>query len=574
MDLSAILSSFFLLIISVFLLPTKWKWLGIEQSTTADLVVTNAFIYTSDPSLPFADSMAIRNRRILRIGNYSSLKELEGPGTEKLSLGGKVVLPGFIDSHVHFISGGLQMAQLDLHGVNTKDEFIKKVEVAVKSKKQGSWILGGGWNNDLWGGELPMASWIDDITPYNPVWLSRMDGHMGLANSLALNMAGITRDTKDPEGGTIVRTINEEPSGLLIDSAMKLLTPSIPEVSIDERREALVRASRYAFEKGVTTVVDLGRYFPGSSVEHSWHDFTDVYRWADSSGNMMIRVCLFFPWETRSRLVELLEATGRVLSEWIYLGGVKAFFDGSLGSNSALFYEAYVDDPENYGLQVTDLDSLLNMTTLSDRSGLQVAIHAIGDRANDLILDMYKSVAFANGMRDRRLRIEHAQHLAHGAAARFGEQGIIASVQPEHLLYDADAAIRKLGEERAQNGSYLFNSLLSSNAQLAFGSDWPVVDIDPLCSIKAAMKRIPLSWAAPWIPSECLSLVDALHSHTISAARSCFLDHDLGSLSPGKLADFVILSTDSWDEFTKEASANIEATFVGGVRVYPPKDVI
>ncbi|GAB2266033.1 Protein LONG AFTER FAR-RED 3 [Dionaea muscipula] len=576
MNSAILFSGGIVLLLSVFLLPRlnpNTKRLSTRESIVADLLVTNASIYTMDPSLPFADSMAIRKGRILCLGNYS-LQELEGHRTERLNLKGKIVLPGFIDSHLHFMYGGLQMTQVELRDVFTKEEFISRVEVAAKGKKQGSWILGAGWNNDLWGGALPSSSWINDITPHNPVWLSRMDGHMGLANSLALKMAGITGDTEDPEGGTIMKNIDGEPTGVLIDCARKLLLTIIPDASVYERREALVRASNYALKKGITTVVDLGRYFPGTSFELSWEDLTDVYLWADASRRMTIRACLFFPMETWSRLAELILTKGRMLSEWIYLGGVKAFIDGSLGSNSALLHQPYADDAENYGLLVTDLDSLVNMTAMSDKSGLQVAIHAIGDKANDLILDLHKSVSAANGMRDRRFRIEHAQHLAPGAAARFGKQGVIASVQPEHLLYDADSAIKKLGEERAGKGSYLFRSLLANNAELAFGSDWPVADIDPLCSIRTAVKRIPFSWESPWIPSEQVSVEDALAAHTISAARACFLDHELGSLSPGKLADFVVLSTDSWEGFSEEVSASIESTYVGGVQSYPPSKTV
>ncbi|XP_062175341.1 protein LONG AFTER FAR-RED 3 isoform X1 [Alnus glutinosa] len=540
-----------------------------SSSPVADLVVRNAVIFTSDDSLPFANSMAVRNGRILRVGNHSFVQEVAGHGTEELNLEGKVVVPGFIDSHVHLIFGGLQMVRVELRGVNQKDEFVRKVKEAVRNAKEGSWILGGGWNNDLWGGESPAASWIDDITPSNPVWLSRMDGHMGLANSVALKLAGISSLLEDPEGGTIIRTAGGEPTGLLVDSAMKLLVPWIPEVSVNERREALHRASNLALTRGVTTVVDFGRYFTGVSAELSWEDFSDVYQWADTSRKMMIRVCLFFPMETWSRLLDLIEKMGHAMSQWIYLGGVKAFADGSLGSNSALFYEPYVEEPQNYGLLVTEIDSLFNMTASSDQSGLQVAIHAIGDKANDLILDMYESVISTNGMRDRRFRIEHAQHLAPGSDARFGQQGIVASVQPKHLLDDADSAIKKLGMERAQKESYLFRSLLAGNAQLAFGSDWPVADINPLGAIRTAMKRIPPGWNDAWIPSECLTLNDALKAHTISAAHACFLDDDLGSLSPGKLADFVILSTDSWDEFAAQGSASVEATYVAGLRAYP-----
>ncbi|PIN21975.1 N-substituted formamide deformylase [Handroanthus impetiginosus] len=577
--------------------------LWLRCGDVADLVVTNETIYTSDAAFPFADSMAVRGGRILRVGKYSSMQDLAGSETKILNLLGKLVVPGFIDSHVHLLFGGLQLARVQLQGISRKDQFVKKVKDAISNMQPGTWLLGGGWNNDLWGGELPMASWIDDITPHNPVWLTRMDGHMGLANSLALNVAGISSNTVDPDGGVVVRNSVGEPTGLLIDSAMKLVLSCIPEDSVEERREALLRASDHALMRGVTTVVDVGRYFPGASPELSWEDLSDVYRWADLSGKMKIRVCLYFPMETWTRLQELINQAGRKLSQWIYLGGVKSFADGSLGSNSALFYEPYVDEPLNHGLQVADIDTLYNMTisadkaglqpyvdeplnhglqvadidtlynmTISaDKAGLQVAIHAIGDQANDMILDLYKSVASENGMKDRRFRnlqIEHAQHLAPGAAARFGEQQVVASVQPDHLLDDADSATKKLGLERSHGGSYLFCSLLAGNAQLALGSDWPVADINPLRSIKTAIERVPPGWENAWIPSECISLHDALNGYTISAAHACFLDEDVGSLSPGKMADFVILSSDSWDKFAAGASASVEATYVGGLLAY------
>ncbi|KAI9075512.1 hypothetical protein K1719_042523 [Acacia pycnantha] len=542
MNIRMLLSAAIVLVLAISSLPLldpkyflSWKP---RVSPVADLIVRNGVIYTSDNALLFADSMAVGNGRVLRVGNYSFVQELADYRTKELDLGRKIVVPGFIDSHVHFIYGGLQMAQVELRGVNKKEDFIKRIKDAVKSSKQGSWILGGGWNNDLWGGDLPSASWIDDFTQNNPVWLSRMDGHMGLANSVALKLAGVKRYSKDPLGGTIMRTASGEPTGLLIDSAKKFVGSQIPEDSVDDRREALLRASNLALSRGVTTVVDMGRYLPGGSSDLSWVDFSDVYQWADSLLKMKVRVCLFFPMETW-----ILLKTGFALSQWLYLGGVKAFADGSLGSNSALLYEPYVDEPDNYGLQVTDAEVLLNLTLKSDLSGLQVAIHAIGDRANDLILDMYSLVASTNGMRDRRFRIEHAQQLASGTPGRFGKQGVIASVQPDQILDDAESAGRKLGKDRAEKESYLFKSLLDGNALVAMGSDWPVADINPLSE-------------------------DALKGYTIAAARASFLENQVGSLSPGKFADFVILSADSWEEFAVEASASVEATYVSGVLAY------
>ncbi|XP_058008052.1 protein LONG AFTER FAR-RED 3 isoform X4 [Hevea brasiliensis] len=443
MNLSIIVSASIVLVLSILLLPfspfdlpKQWLDFVLRRSSTstsrelmADMIVHNGVIFTSDASLPFADSMAVLNGRILSVGNYSSLQNFAGDKTKVLDLEGKVVVPGFIDSHVHFIYGGLQMMRVELRGVNGKDEFVRRVREAVTNLEEGSWVLGGGWNNDLWGGELPVASWIDDITPKNPVWLTRMDGHMGLANSMALKLAGISSLLQNPNGGTILRSADGEPTGLLIDAAMKLILPWIPEVSVDERREAVLIAGNLALMRGVTTVVDFGRYFPGASIENSWEDLSDVYQWADSLGKMRIRVCLFFSMETWARLVDLITKTGRTLSDWIYLGGVKGFADGSLGSNSALFYEPYSDEPHNYGLQITNVENLFNMTVASDKAGLQVAIHAIGDKANDMVLDMYESVVLTNGKRDRRFRIEHAQHLSPGTISRFGEQGIIASVQ-------------------------------------------------------------------------------------------------------------------------------------------------
>ncbi|KAJ3693084.1 hypothetical protein LUZ60_012179 [Juncus effusus] len=535
----------------------------------AETVILNATIYTSDDSFPFAESMAIKDGRILKIGDYSSIKGLIGDDTNEINLNGKVVLPGFIDSHVHLIIGGLHMASVELGGVRSKDEFISKVKEAVKEKKAGEWILGGGWNNNLLNGEFPTNSWIDDITPQNPVWLSRMDRHMGLANSHALKIAKITKDTPNPNGGTILKDSNGEPNGLLVESALEMLLTTIPSESVQERREALNAASWRALSRGITTLVDFGRFYPGADVTHSWLDFKEVYEWADSVGKMKIRVCLFFAMQTWSQLADLIREKGRSISQWIYIGGVKAFMDGSLGSNSALFHEPYLEGQDNYGLQLTNMDWLFNATLHSDRSNLQVAIHAIGDKANDMVLDMYESTVSINGKRDRRFRIEHAQHLKPASFSRFGKENIIPSVQPEQLLYDIDSINNKIGILRAQKGSYAFNSILAGGARLAFGSDWPIVDMNPLRAIRTAIYRNAPGFENGWVPDERVSLDDALKAQTIWGAYACFLDNELGSLVSGKFADFVVLPAGSWTEFTQDISESVLATFVNGKQAYP-----
>ncbi|GJN16715.1 hypothetical protein PR202_gb03734 [Eleusine coracana subsp. coracana] len=536
--LLALLAAAIAIATAIFLLPPDSVLSWTPRGRFADMILANATIYTADPAHPFANAMAVRAGLVVRVGTYES--GLKGRQTYELNLSGNVVLPGFIDSHVHFIDGGLLLTRVPLRGVRSKDDFISKVKEAVKDKHHGQWILGGGWNNDFWGGDLPAASWLDNISPDNPVWLSRMDGHMGLANSLAMKIAGIDKSTNDPVGGTITRTPEGEPTGLLVDTAMNLVFDVIQEVSIQERREALFRASKHALKRGVTTVVDVGVTSLGVRPRKHGKIFQD-----------------------------LITENGRSLSQWIHLGGVKAFLDGSLGSSSALFYEPYEGDTDNHGLQVIDMDNLLNATLESDKHGLQVAIHAIGDKANGMLLDMLDKVVDLNGMKDRRFRIEHAQHLAPGAADRFGKHGTIASVQPDHLLDDANSAAKKIGTERAERSSYMFQSLLAGGARLAFGSDWPVSDINPLQAIHTAMFRKPPGWEVPWIPAERLSLDDSLKAHTISAAYACFLDHIVGSLSEGKYADFVVLPSTSWDEFSNDIPEHVLATYVSGKLAYP-----
>lgn len=426
-------------------------------------------------------------------------------------------------------------------------------------------MLGGGWNNERWGGELPQASWIDPFTKDIPIWIYRIDGHMGLANSLALHMAGLGENSSDPEGGTIMKDKGGGLTGILTDSAMKIVIRCIPEPSSEERRHALARASKHALSHGVTGVIDFGRFFPGSAATKVWDDFYEVYNWADQTGNMLLRVSVYFPLETWSRMADVVRGVGCILSERLRIGGLKAFSDGSLGSGTALFSEPYADNPENYGLEVSSLASILEDIIEADKLKFQVAVHAIGDAANDRVLTTFQTVMATNGPRDRRFRIEHAQHLSQKAPTLFSSLNVIASMQPEHLLDDAGYASKKLGEERSLRQSYLFKSLLKNGTQLALGSDWPVAHLNPLVGMRAAVNRTPFGWKSPWIHSESINIEAALRGYTISAAYASFMDSDIGSLARGKYADFVVLSGDLFSDFDK---VHVIATYVGGTEAY------
>ncbi|KAJ7529283.1 hypothetical protein O6H91_15G042300 [Diphasiastrum complanatum] len=540
------------------------KFSGLQSRHVADTIFTNGVIWTADDKLPWADSIAVRNGKILHIGSSMSMQDLVGSNTNHVDLEGKFVTPGFMDSHVHFIPGGLQLQMLNLHSTRSREELEEQVAMVAQEKEKGSWILGFGWNHENWGGNLPNKSWLDSITKNHPVWLTRIDGHMGLANSIALAKVGVNSETHDPQGGAIIR---DERNGVLVDAAMMLVSKDIPQSSQEECREALKRASKHALSRGVTSVVDFGRFVPGASTRRVWDDFFEVYMWADAVGSMDVRVSIYFPLETFIEVADLVKEKGHVLSPWVHVGGVKAFADGSLGSSTALFHEPYLDDVNNYGLQVADPDWLLQATTEAMDSSLQVAIHAIGDAANDQILSLYEAaLGNQSSLPYLRPRIEHAQHLSTEAPARFGALGIIASVQPQHLLDDAYPALRKLGKERFKK-SYLFQSLLQGGARVTFGSDWPVTKLDPLEGIQMATKRVPHGFEQPWLVEQRISVEDALKGYTIVGAYSSHMEENIGSLSQGKYADFIILSCNLFN-LSMEVVPFVLATYVGGLPVY------
>lgn len=503
----------------------------------ADVVYENAVIWTGQTDSSFAEAMAIEGGKILFIGPADSIEGYTGPNTETIDLGGAFVVPGLIDNHTHFLDGGFQLGRVELRPVRSRSAFTERIRLAARDLPDGRWVLGGNWDHEAWGGELPTREWIDRHTPDHPVFVTRLDLHMGLANTAALERAGITAATPDPDGGTIVRDPRTgEPTGVLKDEAMNLVYAVIPPPTEAEQDEALERAMQHALSKGVTQVHDMGQ----------WSHLA-TYRRAHARDALRLRIYSFVPLATWQRLDSLVEAEGRgdAMLRW---GGLKGFVDGSLGSTTAWFYEPYTDEPETAGLLVTDTTALRRRILRADNAGLQVAVHAIGDRANDWLLDVFAEAADQNGDRDRRFRIEHAQHLSRSAIRRFAGQGVIPSAQPYHAIDDGRWAEKRIGPERIQT-TYPFRSLLDADAPLTFGSDWTVAPIDPLLGIYAAVTRRTIDGANPngWVPEEKITVAEALRAYTRHNAYAGFQDDSLGTLERGKWADFVVLNRNLFD---------------------------
>lgn len=488
----------------------------------------------SAPGAPTA--VAIRGGRVVAVGTDADVLEAVGPGAERIDLAGRRVVPGFMDSHTHFLDGGFGLAGVQLRDAASPAEFTRRVEAFVRAHP-GAWVTHGAWDHERWGGALPHRSWIDAVTPNTPVFVSRLDAHMALANSAALARAGISSATPDPAGGVIVRDADGVPTGILKDEAMELVFRVIPPPTDAAVDRALDAAVRHAVARGVTHVTDMG------GGEASWAGLA-AYRRANADRRLALRAYVAVPIATWRRMAEYVAGEGREDGR-VRWGLVKGFVDGSLGSGTAWFQAPYSDDAENTGIQVTDPGALRADILGADAAGLHVAVHAIGDRANDWLLDVYADARAANAPRDRRFRIEHAQHLTRAAIGRFGRDGVIAAMQPYHLIDDGRWAERRIGAERAGT-AYAIRSLLAAGATVAFGSDWTVAPIDPLLGVHAAVTREPLdgSHAGGWIAEERIGVADAVTAYTRANAYAGFRDGDLGVLAPGHCADLVLLSDD------------------------------
>lgn len=537
-----------------------------DRPWSADLIIVNATLRTMDAAQPQAQAAAIYGNRIAEVGSTETIRALAGARTRIIDAGGRLVLPGFNDAHVHFLSGGFQLSSVHLRDANSPREMAERMGRYAATTPKGRWITGGDWDHERWPeAPLPTKELIDAVTPETPVFVSRLDGHMALANSLALKLAGLTRETKDPPGGLIVRDPKSgEPTGLLKDAAMRFVSKVIPGATFEEKLAAARAATEHAAQMGVTSVQDMSA---GTDV--------GVYQTLAQRGELKTRIYVVAPLPAWERLAHTGVRAG-FGNDLLRIGGLKGFSDGSLGSTTALFFEPYLDSPGTKGLPADEMfpeGAMLRHVREADRAGLQVMIHAIGDRANDQILSIFEDVQQANGARDRRFRIEHAQHLRASDIPRFAKGRVIASMQPYHAADDGRWAEKRIGPERART-TYAFRSLLDAGVILAFGSDWTVAPLNPLLGLQAAVTRRTLDGKHPdgWIPEQKITGEEAVRAYTAGSAFAEFADHAKGTIAPGKLADLVMLDRDIFKiDPTEIDRARVLLTIMDGRVVYEAK---
>lgn len=530
-----------------------------NPKNSADKIYYNAKIYTCNSSQPWVSAIAIKNDKIIYTGN--DYKAYKSSSTILVDLNQQLMLPGFIDAHVHFLSSGANLAGIDLRYASSKQEFIQQLKNYAASLPGGEWITGGNWDHERWGGDLPTRQMIDSITGEHPVAISRLDGHMLLANSLALKLAGINGETPSPDGGTIVKDITGNPTGILKDNAQDIVFNVIQQPSQQQLDENFLRAQQYALSVGVTQVQDMGSYGGYPEIE--------TYRSAEKNGTIKMRMYSFVPLSTWQKLHEYVEVNGKG-DDWVKWGGLKGFADGSLGSTTAWFYKPYLDQPGSTGLMVTDTISLRKWILGADSVHLQVAVHAIGDRANDFVLNCFEEAEKRGSKNDQRFRIEHAQHLSQDALIKFAKLHVIPSMQPYHAIDDGRWAYKRIDQERISR-TYAFHTLLNNKTMLAFGTDWDVAPLNPLLGIYAAVTRRTLDDKNPdgWVPEQKITVAEAVQCYTTNSAYAGFNENKAGKLKTGMLADFIVLDKNIFEIDPVEIKdAKVLRTIVGGKEMF------
>jgi predicted amidohydrolase YtcJ len=534
-----------------------------QSKPAADLIITNAKIWTGDKAHPSAQALAVIGDRIVAVGSNSDVQILRGAATRTIDAGGKLLLPGFNDAHVHFVTSGTRLNQIQLNDATSMEEFTRRIADRAKMTPKGEWIEGGDWDETKWTlAKLPTKDAIDSVTPDTPVFLEHHDGHMALANSVALRLAAVTAQTPDPPGGTIVRDAEGNPTGALKDAARNVVLKVIPPSSHDQRLQAMRRSLERAAELGVTSVQDMN--------DENSDSFADIRGYGEllQSGELTARVYVapaISDWERQAK-VGIRHAFG---SSYLRIGATKGFADGSLGSSTAYFFDPYNDDPNNPGLlgeQMHPLSQMREWMMQADAAGLQICTHAIGDRAVSTVLDLYTDVVKAHRGMERRFRIEHAQHVTAKDFARFSQLDVIASVQPYQAIDDGRWAEVRIGHDRASR-TYAFRTFLNHGVHLAFGTDWPYAPLDPMLTVYAAVTRATLDGKNPngWFPDQKLTVAEAVEEYTAGSAYAEFQEKEKGSITPGKLADMVLLSDDIFTiDAVKIRDVKVIKTIVGG----------
>jgi hypothetical protein len=529
---------------------------------TADTVITNGMVWTGlSTGAPRPGALAIRNGKILAVDDFAAIRKFIGAHTQVIDARGGLVMPGFVDGHTHFVDGGFQLASLDLRHVTTPQEFIQRVGAFAKTRAPGQWVLGGDWDHTLWPGQpLPRREWIDSVTGTTPVFIERLDGHEALANTAALEAAGITKDTPTPPGGEILHDGKTgEVTGIFKDQALDMIYRAVPAPTPEQNDSAVAHALAYAASLGVTATANMSA---------SWEGLAS-YRRLEEAGRMTLRVYLYLPIDGWRAVADTIHASGAG-DEWVRIAGLKGFMDGSAGSRTAYLFDAYDDSAGYHGLLRHPESDMRAWIGNADAAGLQIAVHAIGDRANAILLAIYDSVARVHGARDRRFRVEHAQHLRREDIPKFGAERIVPSMQPYHVVDDGRWIVQRVGPERIKT-THAYHDLLNSGAPLAFGSDWPVATIDPLWGVYAAVTRRTSDDKNPggWVPAQKITLAEALRAYTAGNAWAVFAEHQWGTLAPGYDADVVVLDHDLFKMAPESlATARAAVTIVGGKIVY------
>ncbi len=528
----------------------------------ADLIVTDARIYTVDEMRPVAEAMAVADGRVLFVGSARGAESLRGSTTQVLDLDGKAVIPGMVDAHAHLLGLGQALRTVDLVGTASYQEVIDRVVARAVDLPEGTWITGRGWDQNDWGNtQFPTHEALSAAVPDHPVYLTRVDGHAALANAAAIEIADITSGTQDPEGGQILRLTDGEPSGVFVDNAQGLVGRHVPDVTTEQTREAILAAIAEANRWGLTGIHDAG----------ASRETIDIYEDLASSGQYNLRnyvmvsdnaedIAHYFGIGPQSELYD-----GR-----LWIRSLKLYMVGALGSRGAALLDPYSDDPHNNGLLVSPPEHIQELATAGLRNGFQINVHAIGDRGNRLVLDQFEAALEAVPAADHRFRVEHAQILHHDDIPRFAELDVIPSMQAVHQTSDMYWAGERLGSSRLY-GAYAWRSLLDTGVIIPNGSDFPVELVNPLLSFHAAVSRQDAENYPPggWYPAQRMTREEALRAMTLWPAYAGFQEDVLGSLSPGKYADFVVLDQDIM-RIAPEAILDTEvvATYLGGEAVY------